>query len=385
MKDHQTISREDVMSLLGRASSDGVLSVYLGLPSSGRHDPAHWLSSARSGLRELMLRNPGDKRLAELVEVAQGEVEKLPPETRRRSLIYFRSLEPNWVFWRSLQPYIPDLFAFGPSPQVARLVTLLDEMPRVGIAAVSQDRIRLLTWADGAAADEEELRPDQEEVAPTAEGLSKSAFPPNRAEDRVRRGLARAGQKIGRAGEAHGWTRILLVGTSIAATAVEESLPDAWKRLLIPCVERNMINAPAGEIGEVAGKAIHDWKRQEELQEVERVLEDARSGGRAAAGLEICLARLHQRNVERLFVNSDLEAPGFSGDDGRLYASAPVLAPGSSLRPEPRLIERMVSHALEIGAAVVPLEGEAARRLGIMGGVAARLRWREPAAEREPS
>jgi hypothetical protein len=113
---------------------------------------------------------------------------------------------------------------------------------------------------------------------------------------------------------------------------------------------------------------------------VDRVIEEAHSGGRAAAGVEICLERLHQRNIERLYVNSDLEVSGLRDAEGRLYARPPVLPSGAGLVPEPRLIEKMVSQALEIGATVVPLEGDSARRLTLMGGVAARLRWREAGA-----
>jgi hypothetical protein len=380
MKDIQTITRKDITSLLGHTAPGGVLSVYVGLSSTERHDPGRWLSAVRSGLKELVQRHPGEKGLATLVETAQEEIGRLPVESRRRSLAYFRSLDPDWSFTRSLHPFLHDLFAFAPAPQVARLVSLLDETPCVGVAVLSQDHVRPFTWKDGVVEELEEIRADEEHVAPTGEGLSKSAVPPNRAEDRVRRSVLRAAQKLSRVSDAQRWQKVLLFGIPPALPILTEALSDATRRILIPAVERNLINAPLGEIALAASQAIHDWKRKDELSEVERVLEDARSGGRAAAGIEICLERLHQGNIERFYVNSDLEASGFRDPNGRLYVHAPVVPAGSNLHLEDRLIEKMVSQALEIGAVVVPLEGDSARRLSLMGGVAARLRWREAGA-----
>ena len=217
-------------------------------------------------------------------------------------------------------------------------------------------------------------------MSPTAEGLAKSSFPPNRAEDRIRRGQPRIALRIGRAGDRRRWQKLLLVGTTPAVTAIRDALPGSWRLLLIHMVERNMINAPTAEIAELAEQAIYDWKRSDELSDVERVLDEARSGGRAAAGIEICLERLHQGNIETLFVMADLEVEGFRDEVGRLYARAPVPRTSEAVAREPRLVEQMVARALECGARVVPVEGEAGRRLALMGGVAARLRWREAAS-----
>lgn len=373
------ITREDVRELLGRSAPGGVLSVYIGLPASARHDPARWVAVARNGLRDLVQRHGGVPPVARVAEVAQREIEALPVEARRQSLVYFRSLDPEWRFHRSLHPCVSDHFAFASSPQVAGLVSLLDETPLLGVAVASQDRARLCAFRAGMIEEAEEIRPEDDDVSPTADGLAKSAFPPNRAEDRIRRGWSRIAHRIGRAVDQHRWQKLLLVGTPPAVTSIRDALPVSCRLLLIDTVERNMINAPLAELGDVAEQAMHDWKRRDEVAEVERVLDEARSGGRGAAGMEICLDRLYQGNIETLFVKSDLAAEGFQDETGRLYARAPVVPAGSPVRPQPRLVELMVQRALECGARVVPLEGESARRLGLMGGVAARLRWREGA------
>ena len=156
------ITREDVRALLGHAAPGGVLSVYIGLPASARHDPARWIAVARTGLRDLAQRQGGVPKLARIIETALREIEALPLEARRQSLVYFRSLEPDWSFHRSQHPCLPDLFAIGPSPQVAGLVGLLDEMPLLGVAVTSQDRARLFTWREGMIDEVEEIRSDED-------------------------------------------------------------------------------------------------------------------------------------------------------------------------------------------------------------------------------
>ncbi len=369
------ITKEDILSLLERSAAGGVLSVYVGNPATERHDSGRLLSSVRSGLTELMHQNPGNKQVADLADAALTEIGKLPPHTRRRSLVYFRSLEPDWAFWRSLHPYLPDLFAYARSPQVAHLVSLLDESPGVGLAVATQARARIFSWRDGTIEEHPEITAEEDSPAPP-EAPGRST-PPNRTEDRIRRGLQRLAVRIARAGESRGWHKLLLVGPGPVIAAITEQLPEDWRRLLIPSVERNMVNAPLAEIGDLAGKQVHDWRRTEELAEISAVIDDARSGGRAATSVAACLDHLHQGRVDRLYVCSDLELSGYSDSSGRLSMHPSTELDGPPLRPEPRLVERMIVQAFESGASVVPIEGDSARRLSLLGGVAARLRWRE--------
>ena len=98
MKDKQTVSREDITSLLGRTASSGVLSVYVGLSSVERHDPGRWLSAVRSGLTEVSHRHPGEKSLARIIETAQQEIGQLPPEgAPTQPSLYFRESRPGLV------------------------------------------------------------------------------------------------------------------------------------------------------------------------------------------------------------------------------------------------------------------------------------------------
>jgi hypothetical protein len=377
MKELQRVTRDDILSLLHRGAPGGVLSLHVGIPATERHDPGRLLSAVRSGLTELLHRHAGNKRLANLVETAQEEIGKLPPETRRRSLVYFRSLDPDWVFWRSLHPILPDLFTYADSPQVSHLVSLLDEAPSLGVAVAAQDRARIFSWKEGVIEEHGEIH--AEENSPTPPESPGRGIPPNRAEDRARRGLHRMASRIAHIGDTHRWQKLLLAGPGPVIGSIAEQLPDAWRRQLIPSIERNMINAPLAEINDLAGKGVHEWRRHEELAEITALIDESRSGGRAATSVVACLDHLHKGRVEKLYVCGNLELSGYSDASGRLCLHPPSDAEESPILPESRLVERMIVQAIESGASVIPVEGESARKLSLLGGVAARLRWKDAA------
>jgi hypothetical protein len=381
MKELHRITREDILSLLDRNAPGGVLSIYVGIPATERHDPGRLHSAVRSGLTDLLHQHAGNKHLASLVETAQTEIGKLPSETRRRSLVYFRSLDPDWIFWRSLHPILPDLFTYADSPQVLHLVSLLDEAPSLGVAVAAQGRARVFSWKEGVIEEHAEIHAEEDSPAPLespGHGIS-----PNRAEDRTRRGLHRMASRIARIGDTHRWQKLLLAGPGPVLGAIAEQLPDAWRRQLIPSVERNMINAPLAEINDLAGKRVYEWRRHEELAEITALIDEARSGGRAATSVVACLDHLHKGRVEKLYVCSNLDLSGYSDASGRLSLHRPNDTEESLILPEPRLVERMIVQAIESGAAVIPIEGESARKLSLLGGVAARLRWKDAAPHRD--
>jgi peptide subunit release factor 1 (eRF1) len=119
------------------------------------------------------------------------------------------------------------------------------------------------------------------------------------------------------------------------------------------------------------------------LAEITALIDEARSGGRAATSVGTCLDHLHKGRVEKLYVCSDLDLSGYSDATGRLSLHPPSDAEQSLIQPESRLAERMIVQAIESGATVIPIEGESARKLSLLGGVAARLRWKDVAISRD--
>jgi hypothetical protein len=389
MKEADRITKADVMDLLTQSSPKGVLSAYIGLSASERHDPGRWLSAARSGLKTLAQTHADKKHAQAVIQAAQAEIAGLAVEARHRSLVYFRSLDPDWRFCRSLQLPLADLFAWDQIPQVRPMVAFLDEYPVLGVAVLSEKRARLLTWLEGRVEEHHDLLAEvmvEETPAGASEGIfqapgiNHTLIRKARAEDRTRRFLHVVGRKIGESALARDWQRLLLIGPSSVAAVVADHLPDACKRLCLSPLDRNLIKASVTEISEAAARQLDAWKREAETQEVEGLINEARSGGRACLGLSATLENLHQRRIERLLFCHDLQLSGFRGNDGRLFDRMTGVSLSDSgagpVVPEPHLVERMVTSALESGAAVIPLEGEAARKLSLLGGVGGRLRYR---------
>jgi len=385
MREAERITKDDVMSLLAMRSPKGILSVYVGLHESDRHDAGRWRTAVRSALNKLAQTHANDKDALAVIQTAQTEITGFPVEARHRSLAYFRSLDPDWRLWRSVQHSLEDSCAWDQIPQVRPLVALLDESPLLGVAVASQERIRLFTWRDGTIEELADLLAEQmveESRTPSAAPVSAAApsgtaaIPKKRAEDRIRRFLQVAGRKINDVAGERGWQRLLLIGPAGVLAGVTDGLPDAGRRLLVSPLERNLIKASNAEILDAASRQLHTWKRQVEATEVEELINEARSGGRACLGVQATLDHLHQRRIERLVFCADLQMSGFRDGNGRLYERLTDTKVTGSIVPALHLIERMIADALESGATVVPLEGESSRKLSLLGGVGARLRWK---------
>ncbi len=327
-----------------------------------------------------------------LLETALTEISELPLDARHRTLVYYRSLDPDWQFWRSLHLHVSDLFAFDSSPQVLHLVALLDEAPVLGVAVLSQEKARALTWTNGQVEEHEIPGLEADVVHATAPAGTLAAGPggarvgalPGRVADRNRRRLSLVAQRLGELGRSHGWARLLLIGSPAVIEAVVAALPDRLRRLLIDPFDRNLINAPSSEIAVAAGRRLHDWKRTDELREVNQLIDEATAAGRSRLGLAASLDHLNEKRVERLYFCRGLRASGFRDASGRLRLQPSEPSGTGATVPEPRLVNRMVVAALEAGAQVVPLEGESAHRLAGAGGCGVRLRWRGNGAFPEP-
>jgi hypothetical protein len=383
MTNHQRVTRADIMDLLSRRFPSGVLSVYVGLSPNQRHDPQNWISAVRSGLKDLAQKRPADSSLARVIELAHIELMQLPVDARHRSLVYFRSLEPDWGFRRSPQSAVATTFAFDQAPQIRPLIALLEETPVVGAAVLSQSRVRLFTWKEGMIEEAPELqvgREEEERVSLTRVFtgiLTRSGVPvrppKNRRDDRARRQQRSVARRLGELGRDLGWQKLLLIGHGVPTAAVASHLQDRWRRLLIPSLDRNLIKAHPSEVAEAIGRQVRMYKQRAELAEVEDLVQETLARGRSCTRIDHCLESLNKGGIERLLLSGDLKLHGYRDAGGKLYLDGP----GPGFVPEPRLVERMIAAAMESGAEVVLLEGEASERLKLLGGVGGRLRWKE--------
>jgi protein required for attachment to host cells len=377
------LTREDIRRLIRYTSPQGVLSIYLEAgptPASGGWSP----TVLRSGLRKLLQEHGSDKVLEEVAEKATDEILGLPPETRRRSLAYFRDAEGELVWWRSLRGAVPTRFVWRPGPFVRPLVAYLDDCPRVGILILSQEEARMLTWRQGYVLEESErhLKPSVTPMRPEGPPQGEptrgphAASPVDRLKDRVSHHVRRFAHEVARAlpkvAVEEEWERLVLIGPSPLRAELQAHLKEPWRDLVIGSADKVLLHAGVGEIAETVDPMITAWNRERERKGLAEVLEQAGSGGRAVVGPEPCLQMLQQGRVDHLYFASDLNLTGWRRPDGTLTVTSDG---AEDAKKEPHLVEAMIALAFETGADVTPVEGDVARELMELGGTAARLRY----------
>lgn len=118
--------------------------------------------------------------------------------------------------------------------------------------------------------------------------------------------------------------------------------------------EVDLISSPNEEVEANVAESVERATAREEAELAERAIERGAGGERGSSGADETLAALREARVEQLV----LDAGVLSGEESEN---------GSA--------EQMVRMALESGASVTALQGEAAERLEPAGGVAALLRY----------
>lgn len=264
-------------------------------------------------------------------------------------------------WWSShLSPEAGATAAFDERPIVAPLVCLLKRGATRGVVLLSSERVRVLEWSPGRLEELESLelsifsgdwreRKAQRTANPArAQGVSASGRDQfdERLEENRNRFLGECGRLVSRRAGERDWSSLVLFGTADHAREFRHGL--AVQGLAI---ERaggaDLISEPAGRLEAPIADALARIDSAQESDLVERALEAARGGMRGTVGTQETEAALAEARVEMLVL-----------DAGRAARS-----------------EAMVRAALENGAEVSGVSGDAAERLASVDGVAALLRY----------
>jgi Bacterial archaeo-eukaryotic release factor family 5 len=270
--------------------------------------------------------------------------------------------------------------ACGHRPYLRPLIEIADVGARVGVAGVSGDQVRLWEWEFGVLS---EL--DDWEILTTGDWRERKAQRPSdparvqgakasgreqhdqRVEAHRERFLKDAGMRTSaRAGE-RGWRDLLVFGENEHVRHFTHALDRHEPRHVYG---KNVVSEPSSRIAARVGELLPDLSRERGLKLVETVKESAYSGKeRGSLGPQETLEALGQGRVEHLLFDAERDYRGHGIEKSLSYGGPPLGEDGLPVT------ELMIEQALETGARVTPLVGEAAAALDEHDGVAALLRY----------
>lgn len=303
-----------------------------------------------------------------------------PPDGRGHvGLLEIQVRDGGERWWTSTAyPREPAFAVVGRRPHLQPLVEMLDEHRRRGVVAVTGERARLLEWGE-AQLTELEAREipkggeSRERKAPRNYDIPSGQAPTSSGRDQYeqhldqhRRGfVGEIAGEVADVAERRGWGEILCFGEAKYVSEFEARLGPAR---IAYTEEKNLIPMPKEEIAERLAVLTGKLNRRRELALLEQAEQAALAGGRGSLGLAETAQALAAGRVDHLLIAGSTLPP-----DAADTVSAALGSGGVAVASLPAG-ELLIQRALETGAAITPVEGEAAEKLGARGGAAALLR-----------
>lgn len=394
------VEMDDVMALAAREQPDGapgVLSVYLDPSTEHRYEAQRWQTGVNSGLRGLLQRFPDDKKLERTVDTVQRELIKLQPTLWHRGLIYMRSLEPDWTWWRSVHGDIGTRFVWARRPAVFPLLSYIRREPSVGVFVAWQGEVHSFSWRQSVLEEAEHWELDLQTdhwrrfvtaVAPNPARGRQTVVQESRFESRyaklIQSQFAALAPDVEKVAAERGWEALVVFASDEIRNIFVGSLSQQWQEKVISNNGKHFAYIDVKELAEAAAESVAAWRDEWETKEVDELMSRFRSRGRAVAGGQEVLDLLAQNRVEKLYLCARLRIGGYLRKED---ARAGALGELSPLRlhvpagyedayvPEPELIEEIVAGSLQRGVEVVPIHGACADPMREVGGLGAYIRY----------
>ncbi|MGH7553111.1 MAG: hypothetical protein ACREMQ_08810 [Longimicrobiales bacterium] len=361
------LTHDELMDLYRTYRDDNVLSVYL---DAEQHDPA-----GRNAWRKVLDHAVAEVR-ASVTDAYPAQIDAFDDALGllRAELDRFDASLPDkgWVgfatgdrvlYAESVPVPMPNLVRWEPSIRAAPYVRALKQERRVVTVLTDSRRARIFRYQDGQMVEPLDLRADMflgdlTDVNMSKRGTRHTGVRGEAGTDvahrlhdvETDRKLKRLTEVVTDQAGNHGF--VVLGGTPEMVAAAAKGLPKAMNGRVLerPSLHLEM---SAAEVKEATQEAASELTRQQQNAQLDQVLDAAHAHGRGCLGREETEKALRDRRVETLFLSRR-----FIGDD-------------------PDNADFCVGAALEQGADVEELSGNAAGRLDAEGGgIAAGLRYR---------
>lgn len=394
------VDMDDVMALVVKETptgTRGVLTAYIDPSTEHRYEAQRWQTKVNSGLRTLAEQYPDDKLLERTIEQVRRELRKLQPTLRHRGLIYIRSLDPDWTWWRSVHGRIGTRFAWARRPAVFPLLSYIQREPSVGVIVAWQGEVHSFSWRQSVLEEAEhwelELETDHwrrfaAATAPNPVRGRSAVTHERRFESRfarlVQARFSELAPDVERVAAARGWEALLVFAADEIRDVFVGSLSQPWREKVISNNGKHFAYIDVKELAQATAAAVAAWRDLWETNEVNELMNRFRSRGRAVAGGQEVLDLLAQNRVARLYLCSRLRIPGYLRKEGARAGALGELSPlrlhvpaeyEDAYAPEPEFIEEIVAGSLMRDVQVVPVHGDCGHPMREVGGLGAYIRY----------
>ncbi len=299
---------------------------------------------------------------------------------RGRGVIIYSSTPDDIWEVRPLDVMVPSLVSVGNSPDIALLVQVMEEYPRMAVLMLDGGDARIYSAEQGS--DSESDRESTELPGRHGQGGWAQARYERHVEFHHAKHLKSVAEKLEGMYREQPFDRLVIVGAERAAKEFEALLPEEIRRRLIGKLTANFKQEGDSEILDRARALREEDERRLELALVSRISELTDAKGRGTLGIDETLKALTEGRVDTLVVGEGVTKAGtaclncdFFSPDG--FSQCPGCAK-SEVEELPDVIEQAIEYAITNGSRVNVVFGGAREMLLSRGGIGALLRYAAP-------
>ncbi len=380
---------QDLRDLIDRESDGPVLSVFCRTDPrepANMSDSPGWQIALRNGLRDTAARVEAEPEAyaaaLELSAEAERRLTAAPPADRGRSVALFLSAGGKLDRFENFQiPIREDFSTLDSGPVVWPMVDVIDRGQPTALVLLSNDRIRLLEWSDGKAADVEGGSWDLE-LGDWREYRGAARANPTRGQqsvvnteaydDRVgvwqTRFVKESAKRIAEAVARPEIQRVIVAADGDLGRQFEAAISEQIQSKVAAVVPANLIDLTAAEVADHLDPHLREAWRAYASGLAEDTLERVRSGARAAVGADEVLLALAEGRVEHLILDPYLES---TGPDSLSEGARQAIENAG----ESTVREALVEVAIRTDARITSASADEAPALAEAGGALATLRY----------